>query len=63
MRSISPKLDAIAGNAVATIVWSATARNIGSITEGKTFQNSEPRDGGGSVDAATASLARAMGSA
>jgi len=35
----------IAGNAVATMVWSATARNIGSMIEGKTFKNSDEVDG------------------
>jgi len=40
-RSMSPRSEAIAGSAVATIVWSATARNIGSITEGKTVQNND----------------------
>ena len=31
----------MAGSAVATIVWSATARNIGSMIEGKTVQNND----------------------
>ena len=31
--------DAIAGNAVATMVWSTIARNIGSMIEGKTVRN------------------------
>ena len=39
-RPISPKVAAIAGNAVATMVWSTTARNIGSMIEGKTRKNS-----------------------
>src|SRR5580704_10706548 len=30
---------AIAGSAVATMVWSTTARNIGSMIEGKTVRN------------------------
>ena len=36
----------MAGSAVATIVWSATARNIGSMIEGKTVQKQRERDGG-----------------
>ena len=43
-RSTSPKFDAIDGNAVATMVWSATARNIGSMIDGNTDQNSERDD-------------------
>src|SRR5579863_4298213 len=45
MRSTAPKSDAIEGSAVATMVWSATAMNIGSMIEGKTRQNSECEDG------------------
>ena len=45
-RSISPRLEAIAGSAVATMVWSATARNIGSMMGGKTVRNSEEDEGG-----------------
>ena len=45
-RSISPSPEAMAGNAVATMVWSATARNIGSMMEGKTLTNSERVVGG-----------------
>src|SRR6185437_1842515 len=35
-RSTAPVAAAMAGSAVATMVWSTTARNIGSINEGKT---------------------------
>src|ERR1700724_815360 len=38
-RPTCPKVAAIAGSAVATIVWSTTARNIGSMIEGKTRKN------------------------
>ena len=36
---MSPRSDAMVGNAVATIVWSATARNIGSMIDGKMVRN------------------------
>ena len=39
----------MAGSAVATMVWSTTARNIGSMMEGKTVRNSRPGDGLGSM--------------
>jgi hypothetical protein len=42
---MSPRSEAIAGSAVATMVWSATARNIGSMIEGKTVQNSDREEG------------------
>jgi hypothetical protein len=45
MRSTPPRSAVIAGSAVATIVWSATARNIGSMTDGKTAQNNPRADG------------------
>jgi len=35
-RSTPPSDTAMAGRAVATIVWSIMARNIGSMTDGKT---------------------------
>jgi hypothetical protein len=35
-RSTPPSEPAIAGRAVATMVWSSMARNIGSMTDGKT---------------------------
>src|SRR5690348_16951623 len=35
----------MAGSAVATMVWSATAMNIGSMIDGKTVQNSRRGDG------------------
>src|ERR1043166_7617546 len=38
-RPICPRVAAIAGKAVATMVWSTTARNIGSMIEGKTRKN------------------------
>ena len=38
-RSTSPVEAAIAGSAVATMVWSTTARNIGSMIDGKTVKN------------------------
>ncbi len=41
----------MAGSAVATIVWSATAKNIGSMIEGKTVQNSARGGGGWTVPA------------
>ena len=37
----------MAGSAVATMVWSTTARNIGSMMEGKTVRNSRPVEGFG----------------
>src|SRR5271154_4020591 len=43
--SIWPRLEAMAGSAVATMVWSATARNIGSMIDGKTVKNSDRGDG------------------
>ena len=39
----------MAGSAVATMVWSTTARNIGSMMEGKTVRNSRPGEGCGSM--------------
>jgi hypothetical protein len=39
VRSTWPISPAIAGSAVATIVWSNTARNIGSMMDGKTVRN------------------------
>src|SRR5579863_9214542 len=51
-RSISPRLEAIAGSAVATMVWSATARNIGSMIEGNTLRKSDDVDGVSASDAA-----------
>ncbi len=38
-RATLPVSAAIAGNAVATMVWSTTARNIGSMIEGKIAKN------------------------
>ena len=38
----------MAGKAVATMVWSATARNIGSMIGGKTVRNCAAVDGSGS---------------
>src|SRR5215471_5125270 len=38
-RSTLPVAAAIAGNAVATMVWSTTARNIGSMIDGKIARN------------------------
>ena len=56
----------MAGSAVATIVWSATAKNIGSMIEGKTVQNTARGEGGWPVPAAAtaagASLRRRAGS-
>src|SRR6516165_6454787 len=45
-RSTPPREAAMAGKAVATMVWSTTARNMGSMTEGKTLKNSLPVGGG-----------------
>src|ERR1700722_10186968 len=60
-RSIWPKLEAIAGSAVATMVWSATAINIGSMIGGKTVRNCEPADG--SLTTGVPSSGRASGGA
>src|SRR5215471_7675099 len=38
-RPTCPKVAAIAGSAVATMVWSTTARNIGSMIDGNTRKN------------------------
>src|SRR6185312_13875475 len=38
-RSTAEKSDAIAGSAVATIVWSTIAMNIGSMIDGKSVKN------------------------
>src|SRR5579885_2256867 len=54
-RSISPRLEAIAGNAVATMVWSATARNIGSMMGGKIAKN--PGCAGDAAEAASEAAA------
>ena len=35
----------MAGSAVATMVWSSAARNIGSMTDGNTVRNSDPPAG------------------
>src|SRR5438270_10924557 len=48
MRCTSPSEAAMLGSAVATIVWSTIARNIGSMIEGKTAKNRLRGDGGGS---------------
>ena len=56
------QVDAMAGNAVATMVWSATARNIGSMIEGNTLRNSD-RVVGGSPCGLGAALAPTTGSA
>ena len=42
----------MAGSAVATMVWSATAINIGSMIDGKTVQNSDRGAGVGLASAA-----------
>src|SRR5271168_3346275 len=49
--SIWPRLEAIAGSAVATMVWSATARNIGSMIGGKTLRNCDPAETTGAAAA------------
>ena len=38
---MSPSVPPIAGRAVATMVWSTAAMNIGSMIEGKTVRNSD----------------------
>src|ERR1700683_722418 len=47
------------GSAVATMVWSATARNIGSMIEGKTVRNSDRVDGALSSPTAVSSASSA----
>jgi hypothetical protein len=39
----------MAGRAVATMVWSTTARNIGSMMEGKTLKNRPELSGAGGM--------------
>ena len=49
-RSTLPVEAAIAGNAVATIVWSTTARNIGSMIEGNMVRNAGSCAAGGPME-------------
>ena len=59
---MSPSVAPIAGRAVATMVWSTAAMNIGSMMEGKTVRNSDrPAGGAGSVGAAAGSADRESG--
>ena len=48
-RSTLPSEAAIAGRAVETMVWSTTARNIGSMMDGKTVRNRRPAGSLGST--------------
>src|SRR5271166_5724874 len=50
----------MAGSAVATIVWSATAKNIGSMIEGKTVQNTARGWGGWPVPATPAAAGASL---
>src|SRR5690606_3905350 len=53
MRSTPPSVPAIAGSAVATMVWSTTARNIGSMIE-KKMRKKLVRGGGAAAAASPA---------